>query len=82
MFFLRASLVYQESVVLIRWLATVTSREAWRTGQLHDQLRAGLFVSMDEMRKVFSRGGRFLSLDERHRAEYFNKAYHAALNSY
>ena len=69
-------------MILIRWLATITSREALRTGKLHDELRAGLFVALDEMRKVFSRGGDFLTLEERSKAEYFNKAYHAALNSY
>ena len=66
--------------MLIRWLAAVTSREAMRTNLEHDHLRAALFFGMDEMRKVYSRGGPFLTVQERLTAEHFSKVYHAALN--
>ena len=66
--------------MLIRWLAAITSREAMRTNTEHDHLRAALFLGMDEMRKVFSRGQEFLTVQERQTAEHFNDVYHAALN--
>ena len=71
----------QESVVLIRWLASVCWRESMKDGTRHNRLRAAVFVGLNEMRKAFSRAGPILSQESCRIAEKYNSMYHSSLNS-
>ena len=71
----------KESVVLIRWLASVCWRESMKDGSRHNRLRAAVFVGLNELRKAYSRAGPILSTDICAKAEKFNEMYHSSLNA-
>ena len=67
--------------MLVRWLAGVTIREAYRTESAHDNLRAAVFLALNEMRKIMSREKIFLPPAALQRLEYYSFMYHNSLNS-
>ena len=68
-------------MVLIRWLAAVTIREAQRSKSRHDELRAAVFLSLNEMRKIMSREKMIISAPGLRRLEHYNFMYHNSLNA-
>ena len=64
----------------MRWLAGVTYKEASRTETHHDNLRAAVFLALNEMRKIMSRATMFIPADGLRRLEYYNFMYHNSLN--
>ena len=70
----------KESVILVRWLAGVTIKEATRTQTHHDNLRAAVFLALNEMRKIMSRATMFIPPAGLQRLEYYNFMYHNSLN--
>ena len=67
--------------MLVRWLAGVTIREAYRTESAHDNLRAAVFLALNEMRKIMSREKMFLPPAALQRLEYYNFMYHNSLSA-
>ncbi|CAE7809417.1 unnamed protein product [Symbiodinium sp. CCMP2592] len=68
-----------ESVVLIRWLASVTHRVAAETKLQHDRIRAALFLALASMRMVFTSCGLIMDKTSLRKVAYHCEVYFDSL---